>query len=309
MKRLLTLLLAFSVCLTLAVPVLATEPDEAEETETIDYSCGEDMTWEFSDGTLTITGSGSMNDFDESAPWAIHKDEIKRVVLKGKISYIGSNAFTDYDALETVNFGSSLYEIGTASFKSCDGLTVIYLPASFKIFGESSFASCSSLTAIHCSGGFPKFRNNCMWNTYGKIYYPADKPWGREYIEQMETAFKGRIDFVSSDNAEQPTEVTEAPTEAPTEDPTQPPTEAPTVAPTEAPKPTEAVTVPATEAATEPATHAPTLPAPEIPEEEESKSWIGLVIIGAVAGFLLMGGIVVALSNRRGRYSKKRRRR
>lgn len=306
MKKLLTLLLVFSLCLTLAVPVFATETEEVTE---IDYNCGEDMTWQFADGTLTITGSGSMDDFEESAPWEIHKDAIKRVVLKGKISYIGARAFTDYDALETVNFGLSLYEIGTEAFKSCDGLTVIYLPSSFKVFGESSFASCSALSAIHCSGSFPKFRQNCLWNTYGTIYYPADKPWSREYIEQLETAFKGRIDFVSSDKAEQVTDPTEPPTEAPTEAPTLPPTEAPTVAPTEAPRPTEAVTVPVTEAPTVPATEAATEPAPEIPEETESKSWIGLVIIGAVAAFVLMGTIVVGLSSRRGRYSKKRRKR
>ena len=96
MKKLMTLLLAFTLCLTLAAPVFATETDETEEAVEIDYNCGEDMTWSFSDGTLTITGSGSMDDFEEAAPWAIHKDEIKRVVLKGKISYIGSNAFSDF---------------------------------------------------------------------------------------------------------------------------------------------------------------------------------------------------------------------
>ena len=109
MKKLLTLLLAISLCLTLAAPVFATETEDVAE---IDYNCGEDMTWAFSEGTLTITGNGSMDDFEDAAPWAVYKDLINRVVLKGKISYIGARAFTDYDALETVNFGSSLYEIG-----------------------------------------------------------------------------------------------------------------------------------------------------------------------------------------------------
>ena len=60
MKKLLTLLLAFSLCLTLAAPVFATETEEVFQ---IDYTCGDDMTWEFSNGTLTISGSGSMYDF------------------------------------------------------------------------------------------------------------------------------------------------------------------------------------------------------------------------------------------------------
>ena len=214
MKKLLTTFLTLCLLITMAAPVFATEtaaPTAEPTAAPLDNTCGEDMTWDYADGVLTITGSGSMDDFEEEAPWAAYKNEIKRVVLSGSISYIGARAFSNYDALETVNFGSSLYEIGTEAFKSCDGLTVIYLPASFKVFGESSFMSCSNLTAIHCSGKFPSFRLNCMWDTYGTIYYPADKPWGVEYIEQMETAFKGRIEFLASDGSDhyQPEEETE----------------------------------------------------------------------------------------------------
>ena len=173
---------------------------------------------------LTIEGEGYMDDFEEDAPWVDFKDEMKRVVLDGDIEYIGAHAFTDYDELETVNFGDALYEIGLEAFKGCDGLTVIYLPSTFKVFGESSFNSCSNLTSIHCSGRFPSFKMNCLWNTFGTIYYPADRPWGVEYIEQLETAFKGRIEFLASDGTDhyQPEE------EAVTEESTEPPTEAPT---------------------------------------------------------------------------------
>jgi len=308
MKRLLNILLALCLCIAMAMPVFATEVTPAAQ-----GSCGADMTWEYADGVLTIKGDGSMDDFEDAAPWADYKDEIKRVVLSGSISYIGARAFSDYDALETVNFGSSLYEIGAEAFKSCDGLTVIYLPASFKVFGESSFSSCSNLTSIHCSGKFPSFRMNCLWNTYGTIYYPAEKPWGVEYIEQLETAFKGRIEFLASDGKDhyQPEEITEPVTEAPTEAPTAPPTEAPTEAPTAAPTqaPTEMETIPATQPRTEPATEEPAETTPPAVEKPESKSWIGLVIIGAVAVFLLLGMIAVRVGSRRGRYSKRRRKR
>ena len=320
MKRILTVLLTLCLLLSMAVPVFATESAEVTEEPTFaqpENACGEDMTWEFLEGTLTITGSGDMDDFESEAPWADHKDEIKRVVLSGSITYIGARAFTDYDGLTTVNFGTSLKEIGTEAFKSCDGLTVIYLPASFKIFGESSFASCSGLTAIHCSGGFPKFRQNCMWNTYGTIYYPAEKPWGVEYIEQLETAFKGRIEFLASDGTDhyQPQEETVPVTEVPTEPPTEAPTVAPTTAPTTAP--TEVPTVPPTVPETAAPTELETVPVTEAPAQTEAEpealpeggSWIGLVIIGAVVLFLLLGMIAVKLGGRRGKYSKRRRKR
>jgi len=303
MKKLLNILLI--LCL-LAVPVCA------EETETSGI-CGEAIVWEYADGLLTIEGEGYMDDF-ETAPWEAFKDQITRLELKGGIAYIGARSFTNYDNLSTVNFGSALYEIGMEAFKGCDSLTVIYLPASFKVFGESSMSDCAGLTAIHCSGRFPSFRMNSMWNTFCTIYYPADKPWGTECIAQLEEQFKGRIEFLASDGTDhyQPVEETQAPTAAPTAPPTEAPTLPPVIAPT-AP-PTEAPTAAPTEA---PVTEAPTAPPTEPPEttpapvpQPESKSWIGLVIIGAVLGFVLLGSIAAAISNfRRGRYSKRRRKR
>ena len=82
MKRLLSLFLL--LCL-LAVPVWA------EEIETSGI-CGEDMTWEYIDGELTIEGTGAMDDFEEDAPWVDFKYEMKRVVLKGEVEYIGAHA-------------------------------------------------------------------------------------------------------------------------------------------------------------------------------------------------------------------------
>lgn len=312
MKKILIVLCVMSLLMTMAVPVFATE--DTVETHT-DYFCGEDMTWKFADGILTITGSGEMDDFEDEAPWAAYKKEIKSVILSGGITYIGARAFTNYDALETVDFGNALYEIGTEAFKSCDGLTEIYLPASFKVFGEASFMSCAGLTAIHCSGRFPSFRMNCLWDTYGIIYYPAKNPWSVQYIEQMETAFKGRIEFLASDGTDhyQPVEETEAPTEAPTEEPTEVPTEAPTEMPTEMPTeaPVEVTTAPETTPTvpeeTLPATEVPTQPVVQEVEQPESKSWIGIVIIGAAAVFLLSGMVIFGGTRKKGKYSKKRR--
>jgi len=305
MRKILSFLLI--LCL-LAVPAFAQEPEASG-------TCGEAISWTYADGQLTIAGSGYMDDFEGNAPWAAYKDAIKRVVLSGSIEYIGARSFTDYDALETVNFGSSLYEIGAEAFKSCDGLTVIYLPTSFKVFGESSFSSCSNLTSIHCSGRPATFKLNSMWNTYGTIYYPAEKPWGADYIQQMETAFKGRIEFLASDGTDQyrPEEatqpVTEAPTQAPTEAPTEAPTVAPTVAPTQAPEQILPEEIPVTAPQEKPETEAATEPVAVPAQKIESKSWIGLVIIGTVAAFVLLGMIIVGISNRRGKYSKRRKKR
>ena len=306
--RIFALLLAIMMLLC-ALPVSAEETTAPVQVERAPGYCGEAIMWNFEEDTLTITGAGAMDDFPDGAPWEAHRDEIKKVIISGGITYIGAFSFSDYDKLTEVEFGKDVYEIGERAFFSCDGLTSISLPASFKVFGPSSFMGCSRLTEIHCAGKFPSFRQNCLWDTYCKIYFPADKPWGVDYIAQLEDAFHGRIEFLASDGSDPyvPTEPTEAPTEKPTEAPTEEATTVPptTVPPTTAP-PTEEVTEPAaTEAPTEEPT-APILiaPAPTEPVEETGGSKTGYIIIGAVAIFLLLGSILFGGGRKKGKFSR-----
>lgn len=311
-NRFFTLLLTLCILMMAALPAFATEATEATEPTNVPREpgyCGEDITWTYHDGTLIITGYGEMDDFPEGTPWAEYQDEVTDIIISNDITYIGAYAFRDFDALETVDFGEDVYEIGTEAFCSCDSLTAVYLPESFKVFGESSFMSCRNLKEFHCEGRFPSFRLNCLWDTYGVIYFPAQKPWSVDNIAQLEEAFHGRIEFLASDGSDpyDPTEATEVPTtepettppttEAPTEAPTQPATEAPSE-----PVVTEAPTAPETE----PETQAPetTVPSTEpAQEEEKGGSWIGLLIIGIVAVFLILGSLIFR-GRRGGRYAK-----
>lgn len=269
--------------------------------------CGEAITWSYQEGTLTIQGQGEMDDFPEGAPWAGYQASIVRVVVGDGITYIGANAFRDYDALQLVNFGKDLYEIGPEAFYSCDSLTFVKLPESFKVFGESCFASCRNLHEFHCAGKFPSFRSNCLWDTYAIIYFPAEQPWNVELIQQLEEAFHGRIEFIASDGTDPyvPTEPTEETTEPPT---TVPPTTVPpTTVPPTTQAPAETVTEPAETETRAPQTEAApeTIePAPVQPEQPRGGTgWIGLVIIGValaltVAGWAAFGG------RKKGKYSR-----
>lgn len=306
--RLFTFLLA-AMMLLCALPVSAEETTAPTTPERAPGYCGDAIMWSFDEDTLTLTGTGEMDDFPEGAPWAEHKDNIKKVIISGGITYIGAYSFSDFDKLTEVEFGKDVYEIGERAFFSCDGLTSITLPESFKVFGPSSFMGCTKLAEIHCAGRFPSFRQNCLWDTYCKIYFPANRPWGVEYIQQLEEAFHGRIEFLASDGSDPyvPTEPTEAPTEEPTEEPTEAPTTVPptTQAPmTEAP--TEAVTEPApTEAPTEEPT-SPILIAPRPTEPAEEKtggSKAGFYIIAGVGAFLILGSLVFG-GRKKGKYSR-----
>lgn len=307
MKKYLMYLMMLCVLLSvLPFGAFATEVQNTEAAEVIrePYQCGEDMTWSYDAGTLTISGNGNMDDYpDGDAPWLDYKDSITKIVITGNVTSIGACAFTDYDSLTEVDFGPAMHTIHYRAFKSCDGLTSITLPSTFRRFGEESFMSCKTLTEVHCNGPMPSFNGNCFWDTYCNIYYPSNNPWPAEYVTPLYQAFQGRIQFFMAG----PAEVTPVETNPPVTEATQAPeTVPPTTEPETVPTTTEEVTMPttaATEAPTE-TTEARTEPSvpqwlqeTEAAEEEEEQGgisgiWFGLFIITGTLSLILIGALV-----------------
>ncbi|MGN1025251.1 MAG: leucine-rich repeat protein [Faecousia sp.] len=307
MKQLFSILIALCLVLPLAVPAAAAENEGDLAAGTIG-----DFTWTLTGNTLTISGSGAMEDFTEDAPWLPYASQIQKVVFTGGVTYVASGAFADYDTITEVDFGDAMYELGKRSFYSCDGLTALYMPASFKVFGEDSLRACSKLTEIHCEGRFPSFRLNSLWDTYAKIYFPADRPWSVELIQQLEEAFHGRIEFLASDGTDPyvPAAETEPVTEAPTTQATEATTEA-TSAPTEettqeTTQPVTEETLPPTTAPTEAETTLPetTVPTETPPAESPSRYSPATLVLAAVVMVLciLGAGVLIIRSHRGGKY-------
>ncbi len=95
MKRLLATVLALVMIIGL-LPILPASTIAFAASGT----CGDNITWSLeSDGTLTITGYGEMDNYlypDNTAPWYDCRDDIKKVVFKNTgsgITKIGANAF------------------------------------------------------------------------------------------------------------------------------------------------------------------------------------------------------------------------
>ncbi len=307
MKQLFSILIALCLVLPLAVPAAAAENEGDLAAGTIG-----NFTWTLTGNTLTISGSGAMEDFTEDAPWLPYASQIQKVIFTGGVTYVASGAFADYDTITEVDFGDAMYELGKRSFYSCDGLTALYMPASFKVFGEDSLRACSKLTEIHCEGRFPSFRLNSLWDTYAKIYFPADRPWSVELIQQLEEAFHGRIEFLASDGTDPyvPAAETEPVTEAPTTQATEATTEA-TSAPTEettqeTTQPVTEETLPPTTAPTEAETTLPetTVPTENPPAESPSRYSPATLVLAAVVMVLciLGAGVLIIRSHRGGKY-------
>lgn len=98
----------------------------AEENKAEEYSgsCGTYAEWSYSNGTLSISGSGSMFDYESgSQPWASYNDEITSVNVSG-ISYIGSFSFSDISSLTYAYISESVESIGDSVFSSSQSVTL-----------------------------------------------------------------------------------------------------------------------------------------------------------------------------------------
>ena len=298
MKRFAICIAAACLLLTLLVPAgFAAEAG----TDTPARRCGENLTWTLEGNTLTISGSGEMDDFSEGAPWSDSREDIHTVVLSGGVTSVGAGAFDGYENLTAVDFGDSLKEIGEKAFYACEGLTKISLPASFRRFGPSCFEGCTNLTEVYCSGGMPSFNANCLWNGSDiVIYCPVGNVWPEQYVEELETNFHGRLQVYTANGTDPyqfstETQAASTPTTQPTTEPTTQPTTEPTTEPTTAPT-TEPTTVPTTQAPTTQATEVPTLPTPEVESHSEKSPvmgiLIGVLIVSGTLSLLLIGLLI-----------------
>ena len=137
-------------------------------------NCGPKLTWSFDadKGALTIDGSGTMFDYDNTyatkrVPWydlrnvidmvylpngitrigsyAFAGTNIRRATVPDSVTSIGDHAFEACGDMTAVKFGSSLTSIGIRAFADCDGLTAVELPMGLEQIGEHAFAWCTGL--------------------------------------------------------------------------------------------------------------------------------------------------------------------
>lgn len=149
-KKILSIFLAF--CLIFSLLPMGASADEARS-----GTCGDDLTWVLDgDGTLTISGTGKMYDYDASdyktaAPWIQDIYKIKSVVIEDGVTSIGSQAFYQlegYPNITKVTIPSSVESIGGSAFARCTALTEISIANGVKSIGGSAFRSCRKLVSI-----------------------------------------------------------------------------------------------------------------------------------------------------------------
>ena len=109
--------------------------------------CGPSACWSFdsSTGTLTISGSGAMDDYGDflQVPWKDYRLSLRTVVIKEGITHIGADAFTGTTLRGDLTLPDSLLSVGDEAFWGQNGLTgKLTLGKNLQKIGKRAFALC-----------------------------------------------------------------------------------------------------------------------------------------------------------------------
>ena len=112
---------------------------------------GDNLTWVLTgDGTLTISGSGEMENYTDSsvAPWYSNRTKILSAVVEPGVESVGNYAFYACLKLASVSLPGGVKSIGESAFQDCAKLTAVEIPEGVTSIGSSAFDGCSSLTSV-----------------------------------------------------------------------------------------------------------------------------------------------------------------
>lgn len=143
LKRFAVILLILSILLSQVSMVHAASA-------TASGACGPKLQWKLENNTLTITGTGSMDDYQGSYdhPWASYIPQIHKIVISKGVTTLGKQAFHQCDQVTKVTLPNTLTKIDIGAFNGCRSLSEITIPDSVTTLESNVFFGCESLTKI-----------------------------------------------------------------------------------------------------------------------------------------------------------------
>ncbi|MBQ4577992.1 MAG: leucine-rich repeat protein [Clostridia bacterium] len=155
---------------------------------------GNNLSWRVNgSGTLTISGSGPMADYDDTfAPWSSPPVPITTLVIGKDVTGIGLRAFTSCYALETI-----VLEEGNTSFQLIDGVLfnddgtelLLYprrlpgdsyrVPEGVTTIAGYAFYSCDYLTELTFPASLERLEDYAVsdyWESLERIWFLGDAP-------------------------------------------------------------------------------------------------------------------------------------
>ena len=90
----------------------------------------DNLTWTLdADGTLTISGTGAMKDYDydNNLSPVYNNSDVKKIVIEDGVTSIGNTAFSYCKSLTIITIPDSVTSIGESAFDNCKNLKTISL--------------------------------------------------------------------------------------------------------------------------------------------------------------------------------------
>ena len=160
--------------------------------------------WHFSDGVLTVSGSGEI---EVNPPWRASEEvmtQARQLIIQEGITVLGEDVFSNMHALEQVSLPESLKEIGPWCFYDCPALGTIAIPAGVTRIGERALYECTALASITVSADNAAYKsvNGSLFTKDGKgmISYGAGHtasaytvPEGVEWLEASTFSYSAAL--------------------------------------------------------------------------------------------------------------------
>ncbi|MDO4633172.1 MAG: leucine-rich repeat domain-containing protein [Eubacteriales bacterium] len=187
-------------------------------------SAGVNASWSISGDVLTISGSGSValtvdnvtrhpisstaNLFwsdNSDTPWSSAiRSQVRKLVISEGITSISENAFSGFEALETIALPKTLTSIPKRAFASCASLKEVTIPSGVKSIGEEAFYNCDKLTKISIPSSVTDIGADILWTgsywigseshvTYAEIYTTYQSP-AHKYAEKNDISYRIDLD-------------------------------------------------------------------------------------------------------------------
>ena len=103
-------------------------------------TCGDNLTWDLTNGVLTISGTGAMTNWSwySDVPWYSYRNNITSVTMGNSVTSIGDYAFHGFSGLTSVTIPNSVTNIGGNAFSGCTGIKQATAPALFFDIAEAN---------------------------------------------------------------------------------------------------------------------------------------------------------------------------
>ncbi|MBQ6984078.1 MAG: leucine-rich repeat domain-containing protein [Paludibacteraceae bacterium] len=119
-------------------------------------TCGENLKWTLNDGTLTISGTGDMEDFGYNSrtgvsnipTWYAYRKSIRYINIAKGVTSIGEYAFKDCKRLKAISIPKGVTRIGDSAFLRCTHLQSVTIPEGVETLEYGTFEDCKRLTTV-----------------------------------------------------------------------------------------------------------------------------------------------------------------